>query len=469
MHAHSLRLAALTAALALAAPPAAARPVTLDEVLTAARAHDPQAKAQEAGVDAAKADRASGRARFLPLLHVEADLQVWDSPSEVSFLGGGAAVPQLPAPATPYEAVLAGLLQGFSTPTRIRDQVTSTLAVSVVQPLTPLLFMGATHEALDLGVTSAQLQVDQAQRQAALNALSGYLGVLLAEALERSANTAVAELDSQLERLAALIAGGVALESDQLRLQVARAAAQQDAIVAASRVRLARAALSTAMGLGAAGDVTPVPLASLDCPAVTVHPAELYARAYADRPEFAALAAGARQAALGAEIKEMDLWPSLNAMLAYSHVEGQSLATKDSGFIGLALSWNAFAWGADSEAVHAARARARQVQEQFVALQDGVRLQVEQSVENLSAIVDGLKVAALAERQAEVALRLDSDRFAAGDATATDVVTAESALRQARDRHLAAQHQCLLAHANLRAAVGAPITAASILFTGAPE
>jgi len=454
--------AALVVAMAFSGP-AMAAPVSLDDAINAAVDYAPQARAEKAAVDAAQADRASGRARFLPLLRVEGNVQVWDSPTEVSFASGAGAIPDLPAPTTPYEALVAGLVDGLSTPTRIRDQVTAQLTATVVQPLTPLLFMGDTHELLDLGVESARLGVDSARREAALNAARGYIAVRLSMALESSARTQVAELDAQLERLDALIQGGVARESDQLRLKVARAAAQQDVIAATARVRIAQAALSTAMGTDAKQVVDTAPLPDFACVADTSDLDALQRRAMSQRVELAALQAGASQASLAASVKEMDLWPSLNAMVSYTHVEGQGLADKDSGFIGLALQWNAFEWGASSEAVEASRARARKVTAQIAAVEDGLKLQVQQAQLDLHTIADSLEVAALAETQAAESLRIETARYSAGAATATDVVTAESALREARDRRLAAEHQCLLANATLRAAVGDPITAATII------
>ncbi|TNF37745.1 MAG: TolC family protein [Deltaproteobacteria bacterium] len=463
--------AGLAAVTALAAGPAWATPVSLDDAIQAAVGYNPQARSQKAAVDAAEADRASGRARFLPLLRVEGNVQVWDSPTEVS-LAGGATITGLPAPTTPYEAVVAGLLDGLSTPTRIRDQVTAQLTATVVQPLTPLLFMDDTHTLLDLGVESARIGVDSARRDAALSAAKGYIAVRLSMALESSARTQMAELDAQLARLDALVQGGVARESDQLRLQVARAAAQQDVIAAAARVRLAQAALATAMGVDAGQPVETAALPDFTCVAEATALTELQSRALQQRTELATLRTGAQQASLAASVKEMDLWPSLNAMISYTHVEGQSLADKDQGFIGLAFQWNAFEWGASSEAVAASRARARQVSEQMALVEDGVRLQVQQAQLDLQTIADSLQVAALAEHQAAESLRIESARYTAGAATATDVVTAESALREARDRRLAAEHQCLLANATLRAAVGDPITSATIITStdkGAPR
>lgn len=460
-------LVAFSPLLALAAP-ASAEPLTLDAAIDAALAHDPQVRASTAGVDAAVADRDSGEARFLPILRVEGNLQVWDSPTEVSFLGGG-DVPQLPPPATPYEAVVAGLIEGFGAPTRIRDQVTADLTIAIIQPLTPLLMLSDTHALLDLGVDAARLQIDAARRQAALNVTTSFIGVHLAGALERSAQSTVDELDSQLQLLDTLVAGGVARETDRLRLQVARAAAAQDVIMARSRVRMARAALASAMGRRDHADLTLAPIPAIACRADATPVGDLQARALATRPELASVDAGARQAALAAELERNKLLPTVSAMAAYSHVEGQSLADKDTAFIGLALQWNVWEWGATRAAVTAADARARQVREQLGAVEDGVRLQVEQTATDLAAIAEGLSVAALAEEQATDGLRIETARYQAGDATATDVVTAEAALRAARDRRLAAHHQCLLAHANLRAAVGDPLSAATVFFAPAPE
>lgn len=461
----NLVLGALLVAPAAAAEGPAPRTLTLAEAIDAAVAHAPAVRAAEAGIETADATRSANRNRFFPIVRVEGNVMVWDSPTEVSFTGGG-DVPQLPPPATVYEAVVEGLVGGLSAETRIREQVTADLTLSVVQPLTPFLILPATWELLDLAVDGARLGRDLAERQATVDAITGYVRVLQADALERSARQGIAELDNQLSLVDSLLASGVARESDRMRLQVARAGAEQDAITSATRARLARAALATAMGLPTSIDLQPAPLDAATCAPEPGDVETLQRRALSQRAELARLAAGIGQVEQGVDITRNKMLPNLNLVLSYMHVEGQALASKDSGFAGLFLEWN-WDWLATYHEWQAASSRVDEARAQRGALEDGLRLQVEQAHGELHAAVRAQEVARLAESLAAETVRLEAARYEAGDATATEVVTAEGALRQARDRRIASHHQCLVARVAVRAAAGDPLTPALFSSAGA--
>jgi outer membrane protein len=463
----SMVIGASLAAWAVATPARAAE-VSLDEAIEAAVAHSPMVRVKEAAIEVARSERTQGRAHLRPTLQVTGDIKVWNKAQEVSFSSGGGDAIVLPAPSTPYEAAIAGLLEGFSTPTRIQEQVTGSVGVSLIQPLTDLISTRSTREALALGLHAAQAGRAEATRQAAVDAVGAWLRLHLAMAMVASAEQSVAEFEPRLKQLEALVKGGVALESDRLRLQVAQAAALQDLIAARAHVKTAQTMLATTMGLAieAAPDLTPAPVDTSTCAADATALDVLVEQAVATRPELASARATGRQAALGVDLAKARMWPSVSAMAAYTHLEGQGLAVKDSAFIGLNLRWNVFEWGATHAGIATARARSRQAEQQLEALSDMLRVQIEQARQDLHATAESQDVAAMAERLAAESLRLDSARYDAGDATATDVVTAESALHKARDQRVATGFRCLLARATLRAAVGDSLSASTLLFDG---
>ncbi|MCB9727954.1 MAG: TolC family protein [Deltaproteobacteria bacterium] len=458
----------LTAGLALAAPALGAE-ISLDQAIEAAVAHSPQVVAQEAAIDVARSERVIGRAHLRPVLQVTGDLKVWNQAQEVSFTGGGGGgLPSLPAPTTPYEAALAALLDGFSSPTRIQDQITAAFGASIMQPLTDLISTRSTREALALGLDVAQAARAEAARSAAVDAIAAWLRLHLALALERSASQSVQEYAPRLEQVDALLAGGAALQSDRLRLEVAQASAAQDLIAARAQVATAQSVLATLMGLSPeqADELRPTPVDTTRCKADTTSVDALLSRALDVRPELRGARASTRQAELGVDLARARMWPSVSAVAAYTHLEGQGLAVKDSAYVGLNLRWNAFEWGATREGITIARARSRQADQQLRALTDRLRMQIASAQQELRATAEVQGVAALAETQASESLRVESVRYGAGDATTTDVVTAEAALRRARDQRVAAGFRCLLARATLGAAVGDTLRASELFDDG---
>ncbi len=463
----SMWVGAALAAWAVAAPAQAAE-VSLDQAIEAAVAHSPMVRVKEAAIELAKADRTVGRSRLRPTLQLTADLKVWDKAQAVSFGGLGGNTPTLPAPTTPYEAVLAGLLSGFSTPTRIQEQVTGSVGVSIIQPLTDLISTRSTREALALGLDAAQAGRVEAERQAAVDAVGAWLRLHLAIAMQASAEQSVAEFAPRLEQVDALVQGGVAIQSDRLRLQVAQAAASQDLIAARAQVKLAQTMLATVMGLSMAeaDALEPAPVNVEACQADATALEVLLEQALATRPELRGARATGRQAALGVDLAKARMWPSVSAVAAYNHLEGLGLAVKDSAFVGLNLRWNVFEWGATHSGIAAARARSQQAEQQLEALTDMMRVQLEQARQELRSTAEVQGVAKLAESLAAESLRLESARFFAGDATATDVVTAEAASHKARDQRVASGYRGLLARATLRAAVGDSLSASTLLLDG---
>ena len=433
--------------------------VTLEQAVAAARSNTPQVRMAAAGVDQAIAEGRSGKGQLLPLLRAEANVMVWDEPTDVSFASSGAA-PDLPPPQTPYEQVLAGLLGGLSSPTRIQDQVTGSVSVSIVQPITPLFTIEQAWEAYDLGVDAARLHERSAVRQAELAAATAFTRLQQMRAMADVARLSVEELDGRIEQLDSLLRQGVVTENDRLKLRVARAAAQEQLIRTDAAVTLSGHVLAVAMGLPVGTRIEPVPVPPGAC-AAPDGPGEgvdaLMDRAIAQRPELAELHRRQRQADLGVDLAWARLAPGLNFVGSYRHVEGQGLADPDALFVGLMLDWSVFDWGHTWYGVDVAQARRQQIVEGAAGLSDGIRLEVQQAWLDLRASAQSMAVVELAVSEAAQSYALEVKRFDAGVATTLDLLSAQTAVTSARARRVAAETRCLDARAALRAATAAPV------------
>lgn len=453
----------LAAGTALTPLPAAAEPgYDLDEVIASARLRNPALGGNQARVDAAIAARERRIGAYGPKLVLDANVRVWDD--ALTFgLGGGSGAPQLPPPTTPYEEVIAGLMAGFGEPTTVRDQVTADITVSLVQPLTPLINLSDGLDALDTQIELSEIANARLERQVVRQASEAYFRTLQAESLLVVRQDSVARLSAELEDLDALIAARVASEHDRLRLEVARAAAEQALIRARSDVELARSALALAMGLSPGEPVAAQPPRTLAAPPPAPSLEEAYALALEHRLELSELRGQERLAEVGIEDAELAMWPSLNAMAAYTHSEGQGLSGADSFFAGLTLNWVLWEWGATWYGIDQAEAQLEIVRSQRISLERQLRLQVESAWYELKATVDSLAVAALAEGQAADAYELERMRYDSGLSTTTELLAAESAVTEARINYQAALYEALVDYVALIDTLGLELSESRIL------
>jgi len=103
---------------------------------------------------------------------------------------------------------LEPLLSQLAKPIRFRDQWTSQLQVSVVQPITPLYSVHHGHQAAREGEVAARHQREQSQRETTYRASEAYYRLLTAQHLHQVAVESVATLTAHLEQDMEDIANG---------------------------------------------------------------------------------------------------------------------------------------------------------------------------------------------------------------------------------------------------------------------
>lgn len=437
------------AALLLTGP---AHALDLDEAVRAGVEHHPAVTGAGHDLDAARAERAATALNYRPKLRTEANVLVWDDEQVLSLGGGGAAI-DLPPPQTPYEEVVAGLISAFGQPTTVRNQVTADLKVQIIQPVAGLWLVAEAVGVADDGVEAARLSTEAVREKIALSVTEAYLRVQQAEALRQTTDAAVESLSAREHTVLALAEHGVVGQNEVLRIQVALQAARQDAVAAADAVRTARAGLALAMGRPVGADE------SLAAAAPGWADAPLPPDASpAKRPDLQVARARARQAEGAIDVERARGLPDLNLVGQYEHTEGNELANPNALFVGATLSWSAFEWGATGQRTDAARSRAASAQAGLVQAEAGAAFEVESARNALHTAEGRLAVADGSIALAEESARLEQARFEAQQATAADVVEAETALTRARLSREAARFDRLIYLARLRHALGLPLT-----------
>ena len=410
------------------------------------------------------------RANYGPKLRLEGNVVVWDSAQTVSFAssGGGAGFPALPPPAAndPYQQAVAGIVQalaGLGQPTTVRDQVTASATVQIIQPLLGLIAVNQALDVAQLNTQASRLQSETRRRRVELDTVQGYYRTLQAQALARAAVQQVESLEAQEKKVLSLQANGVIGRNEVLRLQVALAAARQQVFSVQGMVQQAQAALAMQVG-GTPGETFELQAEPDDAATPEALPALDRAResARTERPELAELRARVDQSREGVDVARVKLLPDLNLIGQYQHTEGNSFSAADSLFAGLFLTWTAWEWGATSHQVEVASAQEDATRAMLVQAEKGVGLEVEAAHVQFRTADGAISVAREAVAQAEEALRLERARLEAQQSTTTDLLNAETALLQARVNLENARHERLIARARLRAAMGLTVLSSGV-------
>lgn len=404
-------------------------------------------------MDLARANRAKTRASYGPSLKAAASVQVWNDAIEMNL---GEGLPPLPEPSNEYEALIAGFLNSGTV--SIRDQVTWDASLTITQPLSPLWDVYLAAQVMELDESIAMTQKDATARRIQKDAVVAYWRVVQAKKSLEVAEASVAELESQASRLEALVELGAAQRVDKLRLDVALAAAKKTVFEAESNVSLSLSALSVAMGRA---EVPGLDVAAIE-PAVMLAPEAdiktLVDEALSNREELKNLDQNIRQTELSVGLERANYYPDVVALAQAKHAQGQGLSGENTFFVGAAMEWTFFEWGKTSRAVDAAEATTIKVKAAKTQAQHQIGLQIRKAWFDYVAAQKGYEVAGIAATQAEEAFRVETERFEAGQSTATDLLSAQTALAEARNSRDAAFYQALVHRSELIWALGRPLT-----------
>jgi len=419
----------------------AGEPLTLAAALARALEHNPDLAVDAPMREAAESSVSANKAAYLPRIDFEQSYTGGNNPVYVfgtllaqrRFTVGNFALPSLNDP-----DAIDNLQTRFAAQGTIWD-------------------FGRTKQHVTgarLGLEATDRTHDDHVRQVLLATLDAYLSVSLSREALAAARSARESAESIVSQAQARVQAGLAVEADLLRGQVHLASARRGEIEAAGQLEMARSRLNRLMG------------AALDAPqgeTTALEPASLHVAAEEAlrgeqvklRPDYQRLLSELRQAELEVRSSQAEYLPSIGAFAAWE-MDNPSLQSYggNNWIAGMSLRWNIFAGGGDSARVHAARQRLEAKKRQVSAMESAMSLEVHNAIVQFRSAEQQVEAARAAEAQSEEGLRILKNRYEAGLATMTDLLSAESQRAAARTLFSEAIYRHRLSYAQIEYAAG---------------
>ncbi len=316
---------------------------------------------------------------------------------------------------------------------------------------------GGTKRAIRGAELGKQLTAEEKRRtdmEVMATVVRAYFDALLSAEQEGATAQSMRSVQADLERAEAVRAAGMSTDVDVLSIRVHLAAVREEEIRRTADLEVARAALNDAMGLPLDSPhrlstaLVPLPL----LPGVL---ADYEGRAVNERPE-------AKQAALSTRLAENSLasarsgyLPQVGAHAAFE-ADRQRFYDKGGGnwLVSISLKWNLFNGFQDKARIQESTFALHRSEAETAQTSSTVRLQVRRAFADLRAAGQRLEVTAASVAEAEESLRITQNRYQAGFATVTELLSAETALWETRTRRLRAIHDQRIAAAMLELAAG---------------
>jgi outer membrane protein TolC len=325
---------------------------------------------------------------------------------------------------------------------------------SAALPLYDAGQMGRRIKDAKLSAQGAGETARRTRQEVIFQVVKAYTDELLAQENVRVAQSALETAQSGLQRAQARQEEGQGIPSDLLSAQVFLAQTQEDLLQAQNAANLARAALSVAMGLAedSATNIEP------GLKEMHYEPGALAARQQAalnTRPDLREVGLGVERASNGARMARAEFLPKVNAYASWEEDNETFLAHGGNNWVaGVSLSFNIFDGGANRARLAAAHYRQTQAQAQAEQMVSQVKLQVRGAYLNLTTAQQRLAVSRHAQSEAEESLRIVQNRYEAGLATITDLLTVETARTAAQRNYLNSLFDYRLSCAALELATG---------------
>jgi len=294
----------------------------------------------------------------------------------------------------------------------------------------------------------------------AFDVRTAYWNLYKAERLDQLLAHSQAQVQAHLDDVRNLLAQGLAVRNDVLKVEVQLANVGLLKLDAENAVRLARTALNNQIGLALDTETEPASEADSVASAPDAGLDSLIAEARRNRPEVRATEHRVRLAAAAVTVAEGAWYPQIafTGDYYYSRPNQRYQPPQDrfnkSWDLGLGASFDVWNWGMAAHQTAEARAQLIQAKAALEIARDGVALEATQDYQNLLAAIEKVKATGQALGQADENRQGVEASFKAGSATSSDVLDAETALLQAQVNRTAAQVDMELARAKLAKTLG---------------
>ncbi len=419
------------------------QPLTIEGAVDYGLVHNPVFQAADEDLNAAKKAVDMARAGFLPRLDTSYSYTRWKDTPVIKIQG-------IPGAA------------GDVVETSSKD--VNYWEAQVTQPLFQGFGLKAQYEMAKEERNVAGFRKEETRLNLIRDIGSAFLQVLLVRRTLHVATESVAQLEAHLRDAEALFRQGLTPRNDVLKAEVALADAKQRQTTVAKQLLITRARLNRLLGLD---EGTELELAEWDkLPSSsrkeTNVPAfeALLNRAEKARPELSAIAASIRETEQGARLARSSAYPHLSLFGAY-YREGEDFLASENDFanennaaIGIRMDWNLFEGGRMQAEVSQWGYRRKALVKRKRDLLKQIRIEVEDSYEQLRVAAHNLATARVAVKQAEENLRMTTIQYQQQVVISSEVLDAQVFLTQARTNYYQALYGYQLAWVDLERAVG---------------
>jgi outer membrane protein TolC len=299
-------------------------------------------------------------------------------------------------------------------------------------------------------------QLGRTEQEIVYRVVDSYYGVLLAAKQLKVAEQAAKTSQSIMDRSQARFDSGLVVESDLLTAKVRMAGRQQELIRARNNLDLARAQLSTDMGVPVDSVFQPAEaLGERTLPVPVLE--EVEKQALTLRPDLKRVHSEEAAQQQSVAIAKSAFGPRVNAFAGWE-MDNPTFVAGGGGnnwLGGVEVQFDIFQGGAKRAELSRERALEERVTAMKQVATDGVRLEVRRAYYNLDSARQELEVARAAIAQAQESLRINQDRYEGGLTTITDLLGAEEATRRRQTDYWEAVYRFHTSYANLELASGA--------------
>jgi outer membrane protein len=322
-------------------------------------------------------------------------------------------------------------------------------------------------------VRSAELSRDitgEDERRTQMEVIGGviraYYDSLLSANQLNATTQAMRSAQADLERAQAIRTAGMSTDVDTLSIRVHLANVREQQIRREADVDVARAALNDAIGLPLDTPHTlTTALVPLDAPEGSL--ADQQKTAVEQRPEARQMKLATNLADTQAANARTSLLPQVTLHGAFE-ADRQRFVTRggDNWLVSIGLRWNLFNGLGDRARIDESKFAQQRSSAEEARTDSAIRLQVHRAYADLHASTQRIQVAQASVAEAEESLRITQNRYEAGFSNVTDLLRTETAVLEARTRHLAAVRDQRVAAAMLELAAGTLTPDSAVLKEG---
>ena len=329
------------------------------------------------------------------------------------------------------------------------------LRLGLRQPLFTGFRLSGASDAAQLRADASELDVARMTENVEFAVTAAYWSLYQNREVLRSATQNVKRLESYREDMKQLVESGLMTTNDQLKVEVQYSNSQIARLEARDAARLAEIDLNILLGLT---QETPIELASR--PGESALRDTLSADTSLSRLIDAAAEHRVESAHAGVQVARGVLWPQIeltanyqynNPNSRYQPITPEFLGTWD---VGVSLAFELWNWGATGSRIEQAKAALHQAELARQDVRESLSREVQEAALAVRRAHEKIALARLVLSQAQENLRSESDRYASGLASSTNLLDAEVSLVNAEMQSSGAEVEYALSRAALARALG---------------